>query len=1094
MAPITNTISTFIQSQVPEFIRGDPNSGFIAFLQAYYEWMEQANSGFDIVNQSKQVPSYWDIDQTSSKFIQHFINDFLPNFPNDPALDERKLIKLSREFYQKKGSANSIQFLFRVLFNKEVDIYFPKNQVLRVSDGKWYQPKLLRVAIDPALTANNFNYQQLVGRQGLGSQSNASCVIESAAIAVDPSIGTAVLELYISNVNQQFLPQENLKVIFGFDANNIPLVFSERIINSLTGVEVAPPGGGGLKYRGKSAIYTGDPVTFIGGLQTGDANAQPAVGFVNSTSQGAITGVTVPDGSFYYRIGANTVLTVVNAPGDTTGGFANVQVSAVDTPNSKFLQVPIDTIILKQNTVLNVANFAFANFATTNINTALNLAFTTANLQFANITGVSVIFGGNNYTAPPSFNEQVVYWDDYVISIANTNTSLIPILSQPIDDLGWIAGVRVLSGGSGYSNVTDEVVVPSSIGFGATFSFQTNVSTGAITSVSVTNQGNGYFYFPYQLALANTANTMNSAAGNGAVLVGYLYGQGANLVSSVNQIGVIQDFYLSSRGFDYVADPRVSMRNEDITILDPNSNLQFAKSTAVFQGTNQNSATYVAFIDSYNTASHVLRVYDYQGNLNTVQNLIYSVGNSNVQINTSNTTPVVVYGNGQANANAIFIAGEQNQPGFYINTDGQPSADRFLQDANTFHNYSYKVLVEQALNDYKNTLMHLVHPAGMSLIGQMSVPASNVVGANAVAYVGIWPAVSGNVNTVSYPTYLSTQVGIQQEHPFDFTNQNTAFWTLNNCTPTTTTVLGPDGVQPTQQMLENGGTTNVHSIQHSFSGLVANGVYEAMIYAKANTNKYIILNFDNGSANGVSNGFFAVFNLASGTANTGTSGNGNVFGSLCTNVGNGWFYCAVSGNVDTLATTMRYGITSAVNTTAQWYPSYAGNTSNSIYISGAQFIARGAGSGPITFPYLGSLFAAGAGGTNFTANANVGDLIVLNATDTNRKQQIKSIVAVTNTTNVQLDSNTTWVWDYGATVKNGSNVISGLNIGSMNIGASDVIAANVNGTIVCMTINHVMNANAINTNTNFSANQSNVSLLVFPSINAATYLIIKQSN
>lgn len=890
MAPITNTISTFIQSQVPEFIQGDPNSGFVAFLQAYYEWMEQANSGFDIVNQSKQLPTYWDVDQTSQQFIQHFINDFLPNFPNDPALDERKLIKLSREFYQKKGSANSIQFLFRVLFNKEADIYFPKTQVLKVSDGKWYQPKLLRIAVDPALTANNFNYQQLVGHQGLGSISNASCVIESAAIAVDPSIGQAVLELYISNINRNFLPQENLNIVFGFAPNNAPLLFSERIINILTGVIVAPPGGSGLKYRGESAVYTGDPISFIGGLQSGDANAQPAVGYVNSVSQGAITGVVINDGSFYYRIGANTLIAVVNAPGDTTGGNANVQVTGIDTGNEQFLLVGTDSIWYKQNTVLNVANYAFQNIALANINTVIGSALSYANLPFGNITTIGVIFGGNNYQAPPSFTEQVIYWTDYVNDLANNSSPLFATSVQPIDDLGWVAGVRILNGGSGYSNVTDEIVVPSSIGFGATFSFQTGAG-GVINSVSVTNRGNGYFYFPSQLLVANSANVSNASAGNGAVLVGYLYGQGANLTSTVNKIGVIQDFYLTSRGFDYIAAPRVSMRNEDLSIIDPGSNLVFAKGAAVFQGTNQNSATYLAFVDTYNAASHVLRVYDYQGNLNIALNLIYTVSNSNVAVNAANTIPVVVYGDGTANANAVFVPGLQNQPGFYINTDGQPSADRFLQDANTYHNYSYKVVVEQALNDYKNTLMHLVHPAGMSMIGQFSIAASNTIGPNTVTYVGVWPSVSGTVST------------------------------------------------------------------------------------------------------------------------TATDANANLVGV----------------------------------------------------------------------------------GTAFSSNANVGDLVVINAADATRKQIIRSIKSITNATFLKMDANSTWIWDTGASVVATSNVISGLGIGANVIAVNDVIELNVNGSIVTSIVNNLMNANAINTNTNYAITQANLNLLVFPILNACTYLILQQS-
>lgn len=1081
MAPITNTISTFVQSQVPEFIRSDPNSGFVAFLQAYYEWMEQANSGFDIVNQSKQIPSYWDIDNTSSRFIQYFINDFLPNFPNDPALDERKLIKLSREFYQKKGSANSIQFLFRVLFNKEVDIYFPKTQVLKVSDGKWYQPKLLRVAIDPALTANNFNYQQLVGRQGLGSISNASCVIESASVAVDPSIGTAILELYLSNINQQFLPQENLNVIFGYDANNNPLVFSERIINTLTGVQLAPPGFGGLKYRGKSSIYTGDPITFIGGLQSGDINAQPAVGFVNSTSQGAITGVMVPDGSFYYRVGQNTVVTVVNAPGDTTGGNANVQVSAIDTPNSVFLNVPIDTIIFKQNTVLNVANYAFANFATTNINTALNLAFTTANLQFANIIAISVIFGGNNYTAPPTFQEQVVYWDDYVNSIANTNTSLIPIYSQPIDDLGWIAGVRVLSGGSGYSNTTDEIVVPSAVGFGATFSFTTNVSTGAITSVSVTNQGNGYFYFPYQLAVANTSNTANAAAGNGAVLVGYLYGQGANLISTVNKVGVIQDFYLESRGFDYSSAPRVSLRNEDLTIIDRGSNLVFSKGAAIFQGTNQNSATYVAFIDTYNAASHVLRVYDYQGNLNTVQNLIYSVSNSNVQVNTSNTLPVIVYGNGQANANAIFIAGEQNQPGFYINTDGQPSADRYLQDANTYHNYSYKILVEQALNDYKNTLMHLVHPAGMSMIGEFQVTTSNVVKPNVVAYVGVWPNVPG---TVSSNALLGWSANSLLSDSNDFTQ---SFWAKGTVvTAAVTTQLAPDGISLVDALNESN-TSAIHTCVHS-GGLtvVANQVYTAAIYAKQNNVlQYFTLTLDNGT----SNGFVGVFDVTNGLVANSTirTSNSKLLSTNISNAGNGWYLCSVTGIISNSDTAGRYSITTSVNNSSLAFPTYTGTNTNSIYVWGASLVPGN------SQPFFTNNYGIVAGtGTSFASNANIGDLIVFNTTDTTRKLQIKSITAFLNAGNILIDSNTSFVWTLGANVTSGSNLIISPSVQG-NIAVNDLLMLNVAGNAQSAIVRNVINANALNVNTVFNSTNTGLMMTVFPSINGASYTIENQS-
>src|ERR1017187_1181478 len=141
MYAISNTISTFVDSQLPGFIRDeDPNFGL--FLKAYYQWLEQSNNSVGgVVYNTKQLLSYHDIDTASNQFLQYFINDFLPYFPNNPALDERKLLKIARQFYQKKGTIESIQFLFRALYNKEADVYYPKENILKISDGKWNIPQ-----------------------------------------------------------------------------------------------------------------------------------------------------------------------------------------------------------------------------------------------------------------------------------------------------------------------------------------------------------------------------------------------------------------------------------------------------------------------------------------------------------------------------------------------------------------------------------------------------------------------------------------------------------------------------------------------------------------------------------------------------------------------------------------------------------------------------------------------------------------------------------------------------------------------------------------------------------------------------------------
>jgi hypothetical protein len=71
-----------------------------------------------ITHASQNLLSYVDVDSTIDDFIQYFINDFLPYIPTDALTDKRKLLKISKEFYQSKGTEKSYKFLFRVLHLK----------------------------------------------------------------------------------------------------------------------------------------------------------------------------------------------------------------------------------------------------------------------------------------------------------------------------------------------------------------------------------------------------------------------------------------------------------------------------------------------------------------------------------------------------------------------------------------------------------------------------------------------------------------------------------------------------------------------------------------------------------------------------------------------------------------------------------------------------------------------------------------------------------------------------------------------------------------------------------------------------------------
>ena len=134
-----NYISTLVENQLPEFIRAD-HPTFVTLLKKYYEYMEQTNKTLRV---GKDLYDYMDVDTTRVDLVKYFKTKIIPDFPETTELSTEKLLKAAKFFYSKKGSAESFKFLFRTLYGQEVDVYFPKEDILKVSDGKWKLPQAL---------------------------------------------------------------------------------------------------------------------------------------------------------------------------------------------------------------------------------------------------------------------------------------------------------------------------------------------------------------------------------------------------------------------------------------------------------------------------------------------------------------------------------------------------------------------------------------------------------------------------------------------------------------------------------------------------------------------------------------------------------------------------------------------------------------------------------------------------------------------------------------------------------------------------------------------------------------------------------------
>jgi len=138
---IKEKISALVSSQLPEFIQSDFPT-FVAFIEAYYRFLEQDQSASELIQNAR---SYNDIDTTTESFVQYFLDTYAKSIPRDILLNDRFLIKKVSDLYESKGSDLSFKLLFKTLFNTDVSVRVPYENVLRASGGNWQQNFSIRV-------------------------------------------------------------------------------------------------------------------------------------------------------------------------------------------------------------------------------------------------------------------------------------------------------------------------------------------------------------------------------------------------------------------------------------------------------------------------------------------------------------------------------------------------------------------------------------------------------------------------------------------------------------------------------------------------------------------------------------------------------------------------------------------------------------------------------------------------------------------------------------------------------------------------------------------------------------------------------------
>lgn len=132
MAYLHNTVS----SQLPNHVVKDYPL-FVEFLKAYYQWMETKGQPYFALTNHLDWLNFKD---SMDDYVEFLRKEYIFNLPAEIDGGLELFLKNSKDFHLAAGTEDSFKFIFKILYGEsagDVELYFPRREILKVSDGSW---------------------------------------------------------------------------------------------------------------------------------------------------------------------------------------------------------------------------------------------------------------------------------------------------------------------------------------------------------------------------------------------------------------------------------------------------------------------------------------------------------------------------------------------------------------------------------------------------------------------------------------------------------------------------------------------------------------------------------------------------------------------------------------------------------------------------------------------------------------------------------------------------------------------------------------------------------------------------------------------
>jgi len=244
----------------------------------------------NVIRKTGKILEYRNLETSIDQYVDYLRDELYPSIPVTYYGDKRLVAQHFKEFFESKSNEQSYRFLFKLLYNENVEFYYPGTDILRVSDGNFEKTQIIRTIAVSADTRDIFLFlNKTIRGETSGVLANVVDIKKFFIGAIE------IAEMTLKLVSGTFTAGEDIVDIEDED-------LSTTIFGIVSGITVVDGGSG---------YEEGDIITI-----TGDgADAQATVSSIKESPISALTVNTVGHG---YQLNTEAI---INNSGTGGTGF-----------------------------------------------------------------------------------------------------------------------------------------------------------------------------------------------------------------------------------------------------------------------------------------------------------------------------------------------------------------------------------------------------------------------------------------------------------------------------------------------------------------------------------------------------------------------------------------------------------------------------------------------------------------------------------------------------------------------------------------------------------------------------------------------------